>query len=120
MASPSYSPMSFAHDEEALLRETPYQLHATNLKGAYATPAPPDTFDPRTASQSDLVEQGLMWRKPTANDPPGMRATWEKFFSRKWLPKDWIVPESHPQLGVTHNYRGPAPEKQKDTTYTGQ
>ena len=120
MSSPSFSPMSFAHDEEALRRKTPYQLQATNLKGAYATPAPPEAFDPHTASQSELVEHGLMWRKPTANDPPGMRTVWEKFFSRKWLAKDRIVPESHPQLGITHNYRGPAPQKQKDTTFTGQ
>ena len=120
MTVPSQSLMGFVHDEEAFRAKTPYPLISTNLKGAYATPAPPDTFDPRTASQLDLIKHGLMWRKPAAGDPPELRAAWEKFFARKWLAKDRIVPESHPQLGVTHNYRGPAPKLQTDSTYTGQ
>jgi hypothetical protein len=120
MASPSTSPFDFAYDEEGFRRSTPFQLRATNLKGVYATPAPPEDFDPRTATPSELIQHGLLWRRPTADDPPGMRAAWEKIFSRKWLAKDRIVPESHPQLGITHNYRGPAPKKQEDTTYSGQ
>jgi len=120
MASTPKSSMGFVHDEQSFRAKSPYQLIATNLKGAYTTPAPPDTFDPKTASQSDLIKNGLMWRKPSAGDPPELHAAWEKFFSRKWLAKDRIVPESHPQLGVTHNYRGPAPKLQKDSTYTGK
>jgi hypothetical protein len=79
----------------------------------------PDSFDPNTASQDDLVKQGLRWTKPTAHSAPEVRAAWEKFFSRKWLAKDRIIPELHPQIGRTHNYRGPAPKKHKDGTYTG-
>ncbi|HYA17775.1 MAG TPA: G1 family glutamic endopeptidase [Bryobacteraceae bacterium] len=110
---------NFVFDEAAFKARSPYPLIATNLKGAYATPAPPDTFDPKTASQSDLMKNGLMWRKPAPGDPPSVQAAWDKFFSRKWLAQDRIVPESHPQVGVTHNYRGAAPKKQADSTYTG-
>ena len=92
----------------------------TNLKGAYVTLGPPDSFDPNTASQTDLIKYGLMWRKPTASDPPGLRAAWSRFFARKWLSRDRIVPELHPQLGVTHNRRGRALTQQADATYTGE
>src|SRR5579871_2084202 len=120
MASTSMPPLGFVHDEQAFRAKNPYQLLNTNLRGVYTSPAPPDTFDAKTASQSDLIKNGLMWRKPVAGDPPELQAAWDRFFSRKWLAKDRIVPESHPQLGVTHNYRGPAPKQQKDTTYTGK
>jgi len=120
MASTSTHLSTFVHDEAAFRAKTPHQLVTTNLAGAYAVPAPPDSFDPKTASATDLIKNGLMWRRPVAADPPEMHAAWEKFFSRKWLAKDRIVPESHPQLGVTHNYRGAAPKKQTDATYTGQ
>jgi len=116
----STSPSLFLQDEAAFRAKTPFALTATNLKGAFTTPAPPDTFDPKTASATDLIKNGLMWRRPTVADPPAMQAAWNKFFSRKWLAKDRIVPESHPQLGVTHLYRGAAPKLQKDSTYTGQ
>ena len=122
MASPSTTPsvMNFVHDEAAFRAKTPFQLTPTNLKGAYATPAPPETFDPKTASATDLIKNGLMFRRPGAADPPELHAAWDKFFSRQWLAKDRIVPESHPQLGVTHIYRGAPPKKETDTTYTGQ
>jgi hypothetical protein len=120
MSSPLPFPMGFSHEVESFRGRIPYQLLPTNLKGAYTTPAPPEGFNPNAASQSDLMKHGLMWRKPTPSDPPELRAAWEKFFSRKWLAKDRIIPESHPQLGVTHNYRGAAPKLQKDSTYTGQ
>jgi hypothetical protein len=120
MATPATTSLSFAHDEEAFRARHPYPLIATNLKGAYTTPAPPDSFHPKTASQTELMKHGLMWRKPTASDPPELHAAWEKFFSRKWMEKDRIVPELHPQLGITHNYRGPAPRQQADTSYLGR
>jgi len=119
MATPSTSIPSFLLDEEGFKTKHPYKLIATNLKGAYTTPAPPDTFDPKTASQTDLMKNGLMWRKPAPGDPPAVYAAWDRFFSRKWLAKDRIVPESHPQIGVTHNYRGPAPKRQADSTFIG-
>jgi hypothetical protein len=112
MASPSKPPYDFAHDEEAFKRSIPYELRPTNLKGVYTIPAPPEGFDPNTASRSERIRHGFLWRRPTANDPPELRAAWEKAFSRKW---DRIVPISHPQLGhTTAHYRMPAPEKQED------
>jgi hypothetical protein len=120
MASTSTHLSTFVHDEAAFRAKTPHQLVTTNLAGAYTVPAPSDNFDPKTASATELIKNGLMWRRPVAADPPEMHAAWDKFFSRKWLAKDRIVPESHPQLGVTHLYRGAPPKKQTDATYTGQ
>ena len=120
MAPTSTSSPGFGHDEEAFCAKHPYPLHHTNLKGVYTTPAPPDSFDLKSASQSEMMKHGLMWRRPTPEDPPELRAAWNKFSSRKWLAKDRIVPELHPQLGRTHNYRGPAPVLQADASYTGK
>jgi len=119
MASTSKSIADFLPDEGAFRARHPFPLKPTNLRGAFAIPAPPDTFDPKTASQSDLTKNGLMWRKPAPGDPPELQRAWDRFFSRKWLAKDRIVPESHPQIGVIHKYRGPAPVKQQDGTFVG-
>jgi hypothetical protein len=122
MASTTPSPVikTFLGDEPGFIAKHPYKLSTTNLRGVFTTSAPPAGFDLKTASQSDLMKQGLMWRKPAPGDPPQLQAAWDRFTSRQWLEKDRIVPESHPQLGVTHNYRGAAPKKQTDNTYTGQ
>lgn len=117
--APKISP-GFLHDEESFRAKSPYPLIPTNLKGVYTTPSPQDTFNPKTASHSELIKRGLMWRKPAAGDRPELHSAWERFFSRKWLEKDRIVPESHPQLGVTHNHRTPEPKLQKNGTYLGQ
>ncbi len=112
--------VEFAHDATAFREKIPHPLLPTNLKGAYAIPAPPEHFDLKTASKTDLLRHGVLWRKPTASDPPAVHAVWDHFVSRKWLAKDRIIPELHPQVGITHLYRGPAPKRQADATYTGQ
>ncbi len=112
------APIEFTLDEGAFLKKVPFALHPTNLKGAYLIAAPPDDFDPKSASQQDLLKYGLLWRKPTATDDPSLRAAWDKFFSRKWLAKDRIVPELQPQIGRTHNLKH-LPTKVSDTSYTG-
>jgi hypothetical protein len=118
MSAPYMAPIGFALDEEAFRKKIPFSLVPTNLKGAFATPAPPDSFDPSAASQLDLMKHGLLWRKPAPGDPPALHEAWTKFFSRKWLAKDRIVPESHPQIGRTHNLKV-LPTKQTDATYNG-
>ncbi|NYF78982.1 G1 family glutamic endopeptidase [Granulicella arctica] len=108
----------FAHDEKAFRSKIPYTLHSTNLKGAYSVAAPPDDFDPKTASQLDLIKHGLLWRKPTAEDSPELREAWDRFFSRKWLAKDRIIPKLEPQVGKTHNLKK-LPKKMTDGSYLG-
>ena len=107
----------FAHDQAAFIQKMPFTLVPTNLPGAYATPAPPADFDPRTATQLDLIRHGLLWRKPTATDAPELHHAWDTFFSRTWLEKDRIVPHSVPQVGITHRLTQ-APKKQSDGSYT--
>ena len=118
MSTTLTAPTEFTHDVKAFHEKVPFKLVATNLKGAYTTPAPPDSFNPKTASQLELIKHGLLWRKPTAEDAPALHAAWDKFFSRKWLEKDRIVPEMHPQIGRTHNLKV-LPTKVTDTNYNG-
>ena len=118
MSATAIASTVFVHDEEAFRAKVPFTLVPTNVPGAYTTPAPPDSFNPRTASQLDLIKQGLLWRKPTTADGPSLQAAWDKFFSHKWLAKDRIVPVLEPQIGKTHNLKK-LPTKVTDTSYNG-
>jgi hypothetical protein len=64
----------------------------------YETPAP--DFDPRTASDRELLHYGLPSRPDTTQ--PELRARWDTAFSR---PHTWITPEFVEIEGKTH---GPA------------
>jgi hypothetical protein len=97
----------FAHDERSFRRKIPYPLISTNLKGVYASPAPPDDFDPNKAEAAELVKKGMIWRRPAATDNPAVVKAWQKAFSRKWLAKDRIVPQLEPQIGKTHLLKKP-------------
>jgi len=119
MPDTAKSPQSaFVLDEQAFRQKIPFALTSTNLKGVFASPAPPDTFDPSTASSADLVKNGLLWRRPTASDNPALTEAWQKVFSRKWLAKDRIVPVLAPQVGRTHLLKKP-PTKVSDQNYIG-
>ena len=107
MSSPVPTRPGFILDEQAFRAKLAYPLLNTNLQGAFASPAPPDTFDPNTASAAELVKQGLLWRRPTATDAPALQNAWKRVFSRKWLAKDRIVPQLETQTGRTHNLREP-------------
>ena len=106
-------------DEQAFLQKIPYPVTPTNLKGAYAGVAPPDDFDPNTASPSELIKNGILWRRPTATDPPALRAAWDKAFSRKWLAKDRVVPVLEPQVGRKRILKQRPLKKAIDGSYLG-
>jgi Peptidase A4 family len=101
-SAPKPTGTQFTVDDDAIKKVVPFSLVTTNLKGAYAVPAPPDTFDPKTASVAELVKNGVLLRRPAASDPPELTAAWNQVFSRKWLAKDRIIPQSVPQIGKTH------------------
>lgn len=103
-------------DEQAFRAKIPYSLVSTNLRGVYASPAPSADFDPNKASASDLVKNGLLWRRPSATDDPALQQAWQRVFSRQWLAKDRIVPELHPQLRRTHVLKNPM-KKVTDTNF---
>jgi hypothetical protein len=107
MPGTSAAQAGFVHDEEAFRKKIPYPLVSTNVKGVYASPAPSADFDPNKASVTDLVKNGFHLRRPAATDDPALSNAWQKFFSRKWLAKDRIVPELHPQIGRTHLLKAP-------------
>jgi Peptidase A4 family len=111
-------PTQVFFDESTFVKKIPFTLTPTNLHGVYKNPVAPDSFDPNKASQLDLARYGLMWRKPGPGDPPEVQAAWSKFFSRKWLAADSIVPQSEPQVGVSHNLKK-KPVKQADGNYLG-
>ena len=118
MADTPGSPAHDFFDEATFLKKIPFRLTPTSLKGVYANPAPPDDFDPNTASQLDLARYGLLWRKPGPGDAPEVQQAWTRFFSHKWTEKNRIVPEFDPQIGVSHNLKK-MPKKQADGTYLG-
>ncbi|HVI08892.1 MAG TPA: G1 family glutamic endopeptidase [Candidatus Binatia bacterium] len=103
-------------DEEGFLKKIPFRVVPTNLKGAYSVVPPRDDFDPNTASADELIKNGILWRRPTASDPPALQQAWKKFFSRKWLAKDREVPVFPPGIKRKHISRRP-PRKITDTAY---
>jgi hypothetical protein len=77
----------FQFDEASFLAKIPYKLTPTRLKGVYLNPTPPDNFDPRSASQMDLIKNGILIRKPTAQDPPEASKPGMSSSPRSYLPK---------------------------------
>ncbi len=92
----------------------PFELHKTSLPGVFRPPSLPAGFDLRTASDAAMLQQGIMFRKPVASDPPAAHALWDTIASRKWVQ---VVPEFEPQPGKTHFLRRP-PQKQTDGSFT--
>lgn len=107
----------FQFDEPSFLAKVPYKLTPTNLKGVYLNPTPPDDFDPRTASQMDLIKNGIMIRKPTAQDPPARQQAWNEFFAKKLLAKDRIVPQFEVHVGKHHKPKSPAIKSTDGTSW---
>jgi hypothetical protein len=109
-------PSEWTFDEQAFLKKIPYPVVPTNVKGAYSGIAPPDDFDPNTATPAELLKNGLLFCRPTATDPPVLREAWQKVFSRKWLAKDRIIPVLEPQVGKRHVLKSP-PKEIANKTY---
>ena len=97
-------------DDPSKEKAFPHPLIATNLPGVYCVPAPPDDFDPNTASAAALIKHGIPWRRPQPGADPVFLAAWEKVFSRRWLSKDRIVPVLEPVPGRTHRPKGRLPD----------
>jgi hypothetical protein len=109
---------AFVLDEPAFRSKVPFALNSTTLKGVFVSPAPADDLDPNTASATDLIKNGILWRRPAATDDPALKAAWNQIFSRKWLAKDRIVPALSPQVGKTHILKS-APKKITNSNYIG-
>lgn len=78
------------------------------MKGVYIISAPPE--DLSTASAEDLARHGLLWPGPVSTHDPTLLRAWRWLFSRKWLPKNRIVPQfGEPKVGRTHLFRGQLP-----------
>jgi hypothetical protein len=118
MSSSGNAPTGLIFDEAAFRQKIAYPLVASNLEGVYTSPAPPDGFDPNTASAADLVKNGLLWGRPGPNDNPALIEAWNKVFSRQWPATDRVTPTFEPQPGKTHQLRKPL-VKQKDGNYVG-
>ena len=103
-------------DPRGFRRPQPHELVATNIPGAFATPAAPHDFDPNTASKTALLQHGIFWQRPKKGDEPHLLAAWDKVFAKKWDPKKRIIPHLEPQPGKTHNLKSP-PVKKNNTAY---
>jgi peptidase A4-like protein len=109
-------PQQLSTPLETLRKQLPFELHPTNLPGAFTTPAPARDFDPQKASAAALIKHGVMWKRPQKGDPFSLLRAWERAFSREWHAKDRLIPHSEPQYGKTHVLRRLA--KAADTGYT--
>src|SRR5690242_20702353 len=109
-------PQPLSSHLEALRKQLPFELHPTNLPGAFTTPAPPHDFDPHKASAAALIKHGLIWKRPQKGDPIGLSRAWERAFAREWYAKDRLIPHLEPRPGRTHVLRRLA--KSADTGYT--
>jgi hypothetical protein len=72
------------HDVEAFRRRLPFKVEPTNIPGIYSVPAPPMDFDLLTASKHELIKHGILIRKPTGEDHPALRASWDRFCTDHW------------------------------------
>lgn len=101
-----------ADDARGGLRgNVPFELLATNLPGAFTSPAPRPGFDPRTATPAALAAHGIFWRAPGPADAPRLRGIWEHLTAREWRREDRILPHLEPHFGVSHRVRG---DRQRD------
>ena len=107
---------NFEFDEAGFLQKIPYPVTPTSIKGVYAGVAPPEGFDPNSASAAELIKAGVLLRRPNAKDDPAVQSAWQKLASRKWLAKDLVVPVMEVQYGKTHLLQA-APKKLTDTSY---
>lgn len=99
--------------QDVFRERLPYKVTPTNIQGVYAGGIP-DSVDPNTASPSELIKHGLLLPRPGKNQHPGVAAAWGKFFSRRWLAKDRIIPHLQPQPGKTHFQRRQFPKTEGD------
>jgi Peptidase A4 family len=104
-------------DEQQFLAKLSYKVTPTNLRGVYSNPTLPDDFDPQGATQDDFTHHGLMFRKPNAERTPEIHEIYQRFFSKQWLEKNRIIPESVPHIGITHNFKGKLPTKTSNTSW---
>ncbi len=112
-------PRAFSLDEARFRAAAPYALEPTHLAGVFATPAPARGFDPSTASSSDLIRAGLLWKRPDAASPAAFHATWNRLMSRGWRPEDRIQPQFAVRTGKTHHL-GVPPAMRADGSHNGR
>jgi hypothetical protein len=102
---------------ESFRKALPFDVVPTNVEGAYATTDMPKAHDLAAPSKTTLLKQGIVFRKPGANDRPGVVKAWDRAFGPKGLTEKTIVPILQPQMGKTHHLRKPA--EKGNTAFTG-
>jgi hypothetical protein len=103
---PATKEVTIGLDHDIFRRSLPFELIPTNIPGAFTSPAPPEHFDPKTASAATMVKYGVLWPRPSEGQDAGVVTFWKRVFSRKWHSKDRIMPRLQPQPGKTHRLRG--------------
>ena len=105
-------------DEEKFLIGLPFEVIHTAVPGAYDIPAPPQGFDPNTASAEERRRYGMVWRRSVAKRHAPTRALWEKLSARSFTP---VFDSAAPTPRVTVPRRRPRlPDMgDVDTTWGG-
>ena len=102
---------------ESFRKSLPFEVVPTNVEGAYATANLPTDHDVESPSRTTLLKRGIVFRKPGANDRPGVVKAWERAFGPQGLAEKAIVPVLQPQMGLTHHLRRPVAKV--NTAFTG-
>ena len=58
-------------DDAAFRKEIPYPL-VPMMRGVYAYPPPLDNFDPSKAGPEQLIQNGILWPRPSSGDDPSL------------------------------------------------
>jgi hypothetical protein len=103
------------HDVEAFGRKLPFKVEPTNIPGIYSIPAPPEDFNPLTASKHELIKHGILIRRPTEKDHRALLAAWDRFCTEHWPKMVRVNPKlesrsrvsRHPRLRLAKESAGP-------------
>ena len=92
-----------ARYHEALRKRLPYEVIPTNIEGAFASPAPPENFDPKSASAASLITLGGGSRSRTGRGQPARRGRplgqGDATAPRKRTLRFWPLPQPRLSLG---------------------
>jgi Peptidase A4 family len=112
------APAAFPDDPESIIRNVPCKLVPTNMSGAYTIPAPPDGFNALTASNEELLRNGVFWPRPAADAHPSLVQAWHRLYAPK-RKIEWVAPTLTHHAGKIHRMRNPATRAAAQTFTSG-
>ncbi len=79
------------NDLEGIRRSLPFKVIETNIPGVWSLPPLPEGFDPDTASDIELLKNGIFIPRPKPGDDPALAIPWERALS---IRRSLVVPKN--------------------------